>query len=397
VPTQGTLRILIAAGGTGGGVYPALAIAEAAKALAPDAEFAFVGSVGGFERPLVEESGMAFARYDEVRSGPLHGVPLLKRLDSILQLMRGTLQAFALLLRRRPAALLLTGGWVGLPVALAAFVLRVPSLIFVPDIEPGLTICALSPFASKIAISVPDSATYFRPGRTVVTGYPLRGDVLLATRDDAHAYFETDPARKTLLVFGGSRGARSINNALLDILPQLLARADLQIIHVTGTLDWEEIEERLRNLTPQPPLRVRRGGDERSEAGVRSGSPYIPYYRPFPYLHREMGLAFAAADLVVSRAGASILGEFPFFGLPSILVPYPFAWRYQKVNADYLAARGAAIVLNDDDMTRDLLGTIMSLLESPARLAEMSAAARALGQPDGARRAAEQLLGLAKG
>jgi UDP-N-acetylglucosamine--N-acetylmuramyl-(pentapeptide) pyrophosphoryl-undecaprenol N-acetylglucosamine transferase len=395
VPTQGTLRILIAAGGTGGGVYPALAIAESAKALAPEAEFAFVGSVGGFERPLVAESGMAFAYYDEVRSGPLHGVPLLKLLSSIVQMIVGTLQAFALLLRRRPDALLLTGGWVGLPVALAAFVLRVPSLIFVPDIEPGLTIRALSPFATRIAVTVPDSNAHFRPGRTIVTGYPLRGDVTFATREDAHAYFETDPARKTLLVFGGSRGARTINNALLDILPALLARPDLQIIHVTGTLDWEEIQGRLMReiASPQPP--PHRDGE--GAMGVGTGSPYLPYYRPFPYLHREMGLAFAAADLVVSRAGASILGEFPYFGLPSILVPYPFAWRYQKVNADYLAARGAAIVLNDDAMARDLLGTIVSLLDSPARLAEMSAAARALGQPDGARRAAEQLLGLAKG
>ncbi len=338
---------------------------------------------------------MTFAHYDEVRSGPLHGVPLLKLLNSSLQLIIGIVQAFALLLRRRPDALLLTGGWVGLPVALAAYVLRVPSLIFVPDIEPGLTIRVLSPFARRIAITVADSEAYFRPGRTIVTGYPLRADVLAATRADAHAYFETDPARKTLLVFGGSRGARTINHALLNILPQLLARPDLQIIHITGTLDWEEIQERLKNLTPQPPLRVRRGGDERSEAGVRSGSPYLPYYRPFPYLHREMGLAFAAADLVVSRAGASILGEFPHFGLPSILVPYPFAWRYQKVNADYLAARGAGIVVKDDDMARDLLGTIVSLLDSPARLSEMSAAARALGQPDGAARAAKALLGLA--
>lgn len=306
-----------------------------------------------------------------MRSGPLHGVSPLKGFISLVQMFIGILQSFALLLRRRPDALLLTGGWVGLPVALAAWVLRIPSLIFVPDIEPGLTIRALRPFATRVAISVAESARYFRPGHTIVTGYPLRGDVLSATREAGQAHFRLDPARRTLLVFGGSRGARSINQALLAVLPALSTRDDLQIIHVTGTLDWDELQAHIQTLGR------------------------LPHYHSYPYLHRDMGLAFAAADLVVSRAGASILGEFPHFGLPSILVPYPYAWRYQKVNADYLASHGAGIVLKDDDMARDLLGTIGTLLDEPARLTEMRAAALALAQPEGARKAAEALLGLA--
>ncbi|MDX2141213.1 MAG: undecaprenyldiphospho-muramoylpentapeptide beta-N-acetylglucosaminyltransferase [Chloroflexota bacterium] len=367
------MQILIAAGGTGGHVYPALAIAEALKALHPDVTLAFVGSVDGFERPLIAESGVTFARYDEVRAGPLHGVHLMTALKSIAQLGLGTVQAFGLLVRHRPSALLLTGGWVGLPVALAAWVLRVPSLIYLPDIEPGLTIRALRPFATQVAITTPASEQYFRRGQTIVTGYPLRQEVLNATRADAIAYFKLDPSRKTLLVFGGSRGARTINNALIDLLPVLQQRDDLQIIHVTGTLDWDDIQSRLQTM-----------GE-------------LPHYHPFAYLHREMGLAFAAADLVLSRSGASILGEFPYFGLPSILVPYPYAWRYQKVNADYLAERGAAIVMQDADMARDLLGTMNGLLDDPARLAQMRDAARALAQPDGARRAVEALTRLAKG
>jgi UDP-N-acetylglucosamine--N-acetylmuramyl-(pentapeptide) pyrophosphoryl-undecaprenol N-acetylglucosamine transferase len=366
------VRILIAAGGTGGHVYPALAIAEALQALESGVSLAFVGSVDGFERPLVAEGGVTFARYDEVRAGPLHGVSPLQFISSLFQLVIGTLQAFALLLRNRPAALLLTGGWVGLPVALAAWVLRVPSLIYLPDIEPGLTIRALRPFATQVAVTAPAAQQYFRAGHTVVTGYPLRKDVTGATREAGIAHFKLDPSRKTLLVFGGSRGARSINTALLDHLPTLMQRDDLQIIHVTGTLDWDEIRARLATM-----------GD-------------LPHYHPYAYLHREMGLAFAAADLVVSRSGASILGEFPFFGLPSILVPYPYAWRYQKVNADYLAERGAAIVLQDEAMARDLSGTITALLDDTARLAQMRDHARALAQPEGAQRAAEALLRLAK-
>ncbi|MCL4251389.1 MAG: UDP-N-acetylglucosamine--N-acetylmuramyl-(pentapeptide) pyrophosphoryl-undecaprenol N-acetylglucosamine transferase [Anaerolineae bacterium] len=367
------MRILIAAGGTGGHVYPALAIAEAIESVQPGTKLAFVGSVGGFERPLIAESGVQFERQYEVYAGPLHGVSPLRIVFSLLQIVIGTLQAVGLILSWRPQALLLTGGWVGLPVGLAAWLLRVPGMIYLPDIEPGLAIQVLRRLVRRVAITAPESARYFPAGQTVATGYPLRRDVMAASRDTAQAHFTLDPRRKTLLVFGGSRGARTINTALLDVLPALMARPDLQIIHVTGTLDWDDIDQRRKTMGA------------------------LPHYHAFPYLHREMGLAFAAADLVLSRAGASILGEFPFFGLPAILVPYPYAWRYQKVNADFLAGHGAAIVMNDADMGRDLLCTIETLLDDPSRLAQMQTQAKALAQPDGARRAAEALMRLATG
>ncbi|MBI5669941.1 MAG: UDP-N-acetylglucosamine--N-acetylmuramyl-(pentapeptide) pyrophosphoryl-undecaprenol N-acetylglucosamine transferase [Chloroflexi bacterium] len=363
-------HILIAAGGTGGHVYPALAIAEAVREHYPNVSLAFVGSVGGFERPLVQESGVVFESYNEVRAGPLHGVGLPRKLWSAVNLAVGTLQALALMLRQRPDAILLTGGWSGLPVSLAGWLLRVPILIFLPDIEPGLTIQALKPFARRVAVTTAESQPYVPAGKMIVTGYPLRAALRRATRDQAVQHFGLDPARQTLLVFGGSRGARAINNALLDIAPDLLADG-IQIIHVTGTLDWPDIERRAAGLSDR--------------------------YHAFPYLHGDMGLAFAAADLVVSRAGASVLGELPYFGLASILIPYPHAWRYQKVNADWLASRGAAVRLDEDRMAADLLPTIRSLLNDPARLAEMRAKAAALAQPDGARRIAAELVQLAGG
>lgn len=320
----------------------------------------------GFERPLIEESGVRLYAYDEVRAGPLHGVSWRKRFASLIDLLVGTIQAFGLLRRHQPAALLLTGGWVGLPVALAAWVRRVPSLIFLPDIEPGLSIRVLQRFARRVATTVDESSVYFPPGKTITTGYPLRCIMSEATRDAAIRHFGLDPARKTLLVFGGSRGAHSINQALIDILPELLADG-LQIIHVSGTLDWLEVEAK------------------------RAALPTTAHYHAFAYLHQEMGLAMACADLVVSRAGASTLGEFPFFGLPSILVPYPHAWRYQKVNADYLAQHGAAVCLSDADMPHDLLPTIRSLLGDHARLEQMRAAAQRLAKPDGAHSVAQEL------
>ncbi len=337
----------------------------------PEVSLSFIGSVDGFERPLVNEGGVRFASYDEVRAGPLHGVSLWRKLVSAVNLALGTLQALLLMHRRKPDALLLTGGWVGLPVALAAWVSRVPSLIYLPDIEPGLTIRVLRRFARRVALTTPDSKAYFPHNETVVTGYPLRRQMLNATREDGLRHFGLDPARKTLLVFGGSRGARAINYALLDILPQLLADG-VQIIHVTGTLDWEDLSHR------------------RAALGTTTG------YAAFPYLHHEMGAAMAAADLVVSRSGASVLGEFPLFGLPAILIPYPHAWRYQKVNADYLAEHGAGIVLEEARMKDELLPLVRRLLSDADQLGAMRAAARALAQPEGAARAAEQLAQLAE-
>ncbi len=284
-------------------------------------------------------------------------------------------QALILILRERPSALFLTGGWVGWPVALAGWILRVPSLIYLPDIEPGIAIKALRPFVTRVATTTEASAPFFRAGQTVVTGYPVRQSMLKANRADGIAHFKLNPAKKTLLVTGGSRGARSINNAVIEIVPQLLSDG-VQIIHITGTLDWEAIKARRDMIS-------------------RSECDNCDDYHAVPYLHEDMALALASADLVVCRGGASVLGEQPLFGLPSVIVPYPYAWRYQKVNADYLVERGAAVLLRDEDMKDQLLPTLRSLLADPQRLAGMRARAAELARPEGAQNIARELLRLA--
>lgn len=363
---------LISAGGTGGGVYPAVAVAEALRRIAPDSPLYYTGSVGGMERDLVPRE--LFAGYNEVHSGPLNGVSLRRVVISLAKLAVGTAQAWRLIGRIRPSALFLTGGWATFPTALAAWLWRVPTAIFLPDIEPALAIKWLSRMSRLVMVTTSDSASYFPRGTAIVeTGYPLRAAVLDATRSAAMPRFGLELARKTLLVFGGSRGARSINEALAAILPDLLADG-LQVIHISGELDWPTVQAR-REALP---------ADQRQ------------HYHAFAYLHSEdMGLALAAADLVVSRAGASTLGEFPHFGLPAILVPYPFAWRYQKVNADWLAARGAVIRLDDSTLPADLLPTIRALFGDPARLGNMRTASVALACPDAAGNIARRILGLA--
>lgn len=342
-----------------------------AEAIAPQISLIFVGS-GGLERDLVKESGIAFDSYVDVRGGPIAGVSLARKFISAINLFLGTGQTLLLMTRHKPSSVLLTGGWSGLPVALAAWIWRVPILIFLPDIEPGSTIRLFQRLARRVALTVPESSAYFPPGKTLVTGYPLRKEVLAASRTEAIQHFGLKAGCKTLLVFGGSRGARSINRALMDILPDLLAEG-IQIIHVSGTLDWPEVEARRAKLA-----------DSR-------------HYHAYPYLHHDMGLAMAAADLALSRAGASTLAEFPLFGLPSILVPYPHAWRYQKVNADYLTERGAAVTLQDEQMKHDLLTTIKTLLADSHRLAEMKNRAADLARPDGAKNVADELVRLAGG
>jgi UDP-N-acetylglucosamine--N-acetylmuramyl-(pentapeptide) pyrophosphoryl-undecaprenol N-acetylglucosamine transferase len=191
------------------------------------------------------------------------------------------------------------------------------------------------------------------------------------TREKAFKALELDPSIQVLLVSGGSKGARSINRALNNILPDLLK--DMQIVHITGTLDWDEIKENVKSLTKM---------EQRN-------------YRVYPFLHDEMGAALRSADLVVSRSGASVLGEYPMFSLPAILVPYPHAWRYQKTNAEYLARQNAAEIIEDAALSEKLLDTVQSLMRDPERLALMSSAMKSLAQPEAAEKIARQLFELA--
>jgi UDP-N-acetylglucosamine--N-acetylmuramyl-(pentapeptide) pyrophosphoryl-undecaprenol N-acetylglucosamine transferase len=232
--------------------------------------------------------------------------------------------------------------------------------------------------ARRIAVTVAQSATYF-PGRTVLdAGYPVRPELeALAAQGQAgqaaaRQALGLHPQRPAVLVTGGSRGARSINRAVFAALTDWLE--DYQVIHLSGQLDWTEAQQARQAL----PERLR------------------AHYHAMPYLH-DMGQALAAAHLVVSRAGASALGEYPLFGLPSILVPYPHAWRYQVVNADLLAARGAAVRLDDADLPARLQSEVRGLLSDQPRLQAMAAAARAAARSGAAARIAAEVIAAGSG
>ncbi len=345
-----------------------------------DLRLLWVGGAGGMEATLVNRAEIPF---EAIPAAGVHGVGWRALPRNLWHLARGFLAARRLLRRYQPQALLFTGGYVAVPVALAAHLPgrgypRPRTLLYVPDIEPGLALRLLSFFADRIAVTVEASRSFYRKRSKVsVTGYPTRSNLRRWDEDEARRVLGLEAGLSVLLVFGGSKGARSINRALLNVLPELLR--EMQVVHLSGQLDWEEVQEVRQRLAQTLP------------------SEQYRRYHPYPYLHEEMGAAFSVADLAVCRAGASVLGELPLFGLPAILVPYPYAWRYQAVNAQYLVQRGAAVLVRDDELSARLLPAVQELMRDKRKRSDMSLAMRSLSHPEAATQIAIQLFDLALG
>lgn len=305
-----------------------------------------------------------------IPAGGVHGVGPVRALRNGGRLLRGCLAAWRALGTGRPDAVFTTGGYVSVPVALAAWARRIPILLYLPDIEPGQSFRFVARLATRVAVTVEDSKVFLPSRKVAVTGYPLGERVRNWTRETGRKALQLPGADPVLLVFGGSRGARSINQAVLAHLEPLLDLA--HVVHISGTLDWDAVASARERLSES--LRDR--------------------YHAYAYLHDEMGAALAGADLVVSRAGASILGEFPFFGLPALLAPYPYAWRYQKVNAQWLAERDAAIVIEDADLDTRLVSEVRALLQDAGRRQYMADAASVLARPTAAQTIAALLISI---
>jgi UDP-N-acetylglucosamine:LPS N-acetylglucosamine transferase len=318
---------------------------------------------------LVTKAGVTF---ESIPAAGLHGVGLRRLPGNTIQVLRGFAASQRLIRRFRPDVMFFTGGYVAVPMALAG--MNVPTALYIPDIEPGMALKVLARFADRITVTAEDSRKYFRDqDKVIVTGYPARGELAAWKIEDAYQTFGFSPDLPVLLVTGGSLGSLSINQALVSALPALLA--EMQIIHLTGRLTWPQFEHIRQELPAE----------------------LVDRYRAYPYLHEEMGAAFTIADLVLSRAGASSLGEYPHFGIPAILVPYPHAWRYQKVNAKYLDSRGAALVVEDAELSEKIVPLVGGLMRDPGRREQMRAAMRSLARPDSAKSIAKVLVDLVDG
>jgi len=312
----------------------------------------------------VTRAGLPFV---SISAAPIRGRAPWTVVRNLIQTLAGVRQALREIEDFGPEAIFVTGGYVSVPVVVAGWLRRVPILIYLPDIEPGLAIRVLSRLARRVAVSVEESQRYFPAHKTTVTGYPVRSELLTADKREAQKALDLEEGLKTLLVFGGSRGAHSLNLALSKVLDRLLDVC--QIVHICGRLDAQWVEGQRAELPAR--LRAR--------------------YRAYAYLHEEMALALAAADLVVARAGAATLGELPALGLPGILVPYPYAGRHQELNADYLVSHGAAVKIDDADLEKKLLPTVMELLGNEERLIRMGERARRLARPRAAQHIAQEL------
>ena len=341
------MRAILAGGGTGGHVIPALAIANQLKK-SYDAEVLFMGTARGIENRLVPAAGFPLQL---VRVGALKNVSLTTRLKTAFDLPRAVWDAARMLNQFAPDVVIGVGGYASGPAMLAAVVKHIPTLAFEPNVVPGLANRMVARLVSGAAVHFEETAEYFRHAE--VTGVPVR-----------QAFFEIAPKRggtPTVLVFGGSQGAHAINDAMMRCLPVLQREAPgIRIIHQTGERDYNDA------------LAAYASFGESAEV--------------FQFIE-DMPAAFARADLVVCRSGASTVAEIAAAGKPAVFVPFPRAADdHQRVNAEALERHGAAVVVEESKLEGVWLAeTIAALLQDPQRLERMSQAARELAHPNAAR------------
>lgn len=343
--------IVIAGGGTGGHLYPGIAIAEEFVERRRGVEIVFAGAGTELERSILAPHGY---RLVAIRSGGVVGKSLAGRMRGIGRAMAGYFQSIRALMKMKPKAVIGVGGYASGPMVMAAVTLRLPSLIHEQNDRPGLTNRILAPWVRKVAVSFEETRHHFG-GRGELTGNPIRTVFRGAKRKTRGDTFN-------VLIFGGSQGAKALNGAVIDALPHLQEhRLGLRFTHGTGTRDFERVSA----AYAAPGF----------EASVH---PYITTIRE----------AYEWADLVIARAGASSVSEIAACGKASILVPLPTsAHDHQRFNARKLAGAGAAILLEEATLTGESLArSILSLRGDPTRVMAMERSASTLARPDAAAR-----------
>lgn len=359
--------ILFAGGGTGGHLYPALALASELKAQDPGATLAFMGTPTRLEATLVPQAGYPFYPVD------VRGMPRKVGLELVgfLKALAGSLGSARRIIRElSPDVVVGTGGYVSAPAILAAASMGRPVLICEQNVFPGIANRVLSRFATEVVTTFPESDRYFPKGKAHNLGNPIRSEVYTLSRKEAREKLGFPKAEHLLLVTGGSLGARSINRALVAALPDLLQAEDWGILHVAGKGDCAEVEEQTASL----------GLGDR--------------YRLLPYLE-ELPVAIAASDLVLSRAGATTVAELTAAAKPMVLVPFQFGGKDQPANARALGEAGAAVVLDDRDLS-GLGPAVLALMQDARRRTAMAEASRGFGRPDAASRIADRIQALAR-
>lgn len=361
------MKILLTGGGTGGHVFPAIAVAKELMKH-PEVELIYVGKNNGPEAKWVPEAGIPFEGI------PASGLPrtLSPRLFGFAwDLARGLGRSWRLIAAARPGAVFSTGGYVSVPVSLAAALQGVPVGLFEPNVQPGLAAQLLGIFAKRVFTGFEETLNHFSKRRSEWSGIPVREEILSAEKIKSREAFGLYPHTPTLLMLGGSQGARSLNRHMIQVL-RFLGQGDqsVQAILMTGWADYKPTVDELEKC----PLKV--------------------VLRPFIANIHE---AYAASDLVVSRSGAMTCAELISRNLPALFIPYPHASAHQMKNARALEGAGAAVILSEEGLDEEkLCQTVISLLSDSEKLKAMGQAAGKLARPRAAQQIAEGLLEMAR-
>lgn len=330
----------------------------------------YVGRAESIEARLASRAQIPF---QAIEVGGVRGLAPWEAARNLWRGVRSIGRVRAIIRTFKPSVIFATGGYVSAPVIWAGAAEKIPSVIYLPDLEPGWAVRATSRWATRVAVSFPEVTQHFNKDKTVVTGYPVREGFFHADKTRAREKFHLDASAPVVMIFGGSRGAHHINQVAVQNLPALTRLA--QIILLTGREDEAWVNASAQQLSDDSRARVRVLG----------------------YLDEDLPLVLAAADVVVARAGAATLGEFPALGLPAILVPYPYAGKHQARNARFLVGHGAAVQIDDEKLETRLFATLKELLDAPGKLKEMSDASRTLARPNAAANIAALLQSLERG
>lgn len=345
------MKIIIVSGGTGGHIYPGIAVADEIRKRAPQAEILFIGSREGLERELVPKAGYAI-KFISARA--FIRKLSYKSITAPIAAFWGFMQSLIILKSFQPKLLLATGGYASLPVIMAAKIVGVPIYILEQNVLPGITNRFFFRFARQTFLSFSESLR-FVSGKVV--GNPVRREIIEREREKARADLGYSDGDRLVLVMGGSQGARKINQALIEALP-LINDSKVKILHIVGRRDAVLVERLL-------------------------AQKHYSFYRKLDYVYNIEDI-LAASDLVVSRAGATAIAEFLVKGIPMVLVPFPFsAEGHQDINAKVVAEAGAARIISNEELTPEKLLAVFNLEEEA--LSKMKANCKKLALPDAAK------------
>ena len=363
------MKVIIAGGGTGGHIFPALAVARKLKETIANVSITFVGTVRGIESKIIPKEG-----YDIrfIRSEGLVGKDLVSTIKSLSRLPSSLMDSRRILKEINPDMVMGVGGYSSGPVVLCARMMGIPTLIHEQNTLPGLTNKLLGKFVDTVAVTYHESMKYFSPEKTYLTGNPVREDILKGDRDRGCKTFSLDKERFTIFIFGGSSGASNINLAVGESLVYLDQFKDnIQFLHQTGEKDFETVKE------------------------IYSSKGFKGTVLPFAY---EMADAYAVADLIISRAGATTLAELTACGKAAILVPYPHAaGNHQEINARKLWDVCAAQMILDRELNgKTMADMIRYLLEDPEAIGEMERTCQSLGSFEATNKILDLIMGLLK-